>query len=340
MARKIATIVDVAKAANVSTATVSRALSKPELLSEDTRNAVFAAVKSTGYRANQAARNLRMKRAGAILVLVPNIGKPFYSTILSGISDGFVGSDYSVLISDTESQPLEDADLAGSFLDGRIDGVLTLDGNLPAGVLESCHAAGVSHRIVFVCEWSSDDRFHSVQSDNIAGARMAIRHLYDLGHRKIAHVTGPVGNVLTTARRTGVQAEREKIGLPVKDEWIIRGDFSLESGRHAAEQILAMKDRPTAVFCAADTVAFGLIARLQEGGMAVPRDISVIGFDDIEMSGSFIPALTTIRQNRQEIGQLGAKRLLQHMSNPNCENGIDLVEVELIERASTSAPVC
>lgn len=338
MTRKTATITDVAHTANVSTATVSRALSKPELLSESTRKAVFAAVKSTGYRANQAARNLRMRRAGAILVLVPNLGKPFYSTILSGISDGFAGSEYSVLISDTESQPMGEGELAGNFLDGRVDGVLSLDGNLSKAALESCHVAGVSQRIVFVCEWPEDDRFHSIRSDNVAGASAAIRHLYALGHRRIAHVTGPKGNVLTSARRTGVQAERESIGLPVRDEWIIRGDFSLESGRHAAERILAMPERPTAVFCAADMVAFGLIARLGEGGVVVPRDISVVGFDDIEMSGSFLPSLTTIRQDRQQIGQLAAMRLRQRMANPELENGIDLVEVKLVERSSTAAP--
>lgn len=336
--RKSATITDVARAANVSTATVSRALSKPDLLSEDTRNAVFAAVKSTGYRVNQAARNLRMKRAGAILVLVPNLGKPFYSNILAGISNGFAGSGYSVLIADTESQPLDDIELAGHFLDGRVDGVLSLDGNLPHAVLENCHVSGVSQRIVFLCEWVEDPHFHSIRSDNVAGASMAIRHLYGLGHRKIAHITGPEGNVLTAARRSGVQSERQKIGLPVREEWIIRGDFSLESGRHGAEQILAMKDRPTAVFCAADMVAFGLIARLQKAGVRVPQDISVVGFDDIEMSGSFVPALTTIRQDREQIGRLAAKRLLERMKDPMLNNGIDLVDVQLIERASTAPP--
>jgi LacI family repressor for deo operon, udp, cdd, tsx, nupC, and nupG len=337
MKRKIATIIDVALAAKVSTATVSRALSKPELLSDDTRKAVFSAIKVTGYRANQVARNLRMKRAGAILVLVPNLGKPFYSKILSGISDGFSCSDYSVLISDTESQPMGEDELAGNLLDGRVDGVLSLDGNLSHAALKNCHAAGVSQRIVFVCEWPGDNQFHSIRSDNVAGASMAIRHLYDLGHRRIAHVTGPAGNVLTTARRKGAQSERDIIGLPVRDEWIIRGDFSLESGRQAAEQILAMQERPTAVFCAADMVAFGLISRLQESGVVVPRDMSVVGFDDIEMSGSFLPALTTIRQDRQKIGQLAAMRLLQRIADPKMENGVDLVEVKLVKRASTAA---
>ena len=336
--RKNVTITEVARAAKVSTATVSRALSKPDLLTKETREAVFKAIETTGYRANQAARNLRMKRASAILVLVPNLGKPFFSEILAGISEGFVGTGYSVLISDTETRPMSDNELAGSFLDGRIDGVLTLDGNLSEGLLESCKKAGVSERIVFVCEWVDGEGFHSIRSDNFGGARMAIQHLNDRGHTRIAHVTGPEGNVLTEARREGVQAERARLGIPARPEWIIRGDFSLESGREAAEKILAMKERPTAVFCAADMVAFGLIARLHKGGVSVPEDMSVIGFDDIEMSQSFVPSLTTIRQDRRKIGRLAAERLLQRLETPDIENCVDVVDVELITRESTAPP--
>jgi len=336
--RKSATVTDVARAANVSTATVSRALSKPEMLSKDTRDAVIAAIRATGYQVNQAARNLRMQRAGAILVLVPNLGKPFYSEILAGINEGFADTDYSVLISDTESRPKADTELVGNFLNGRVDGVLTLDGNLSSGTLDNCQAAGVSQRIVFVCEWVEGEFFHSIRSDNSGGARMAIQHLYELGHRRIAHVTGPKGNVLTKSRREGVQAERNRLGIPAPPEWIIRGDFSLGSGEIAAEKILAMDPRPTAVFCAADMVAFGLIARLHKSGVVVPRDISVVGFDDIEMSGSFVPGLTTIRQDRRKIGRLAAERLRQRLNSTEIDNAIDLVEVELIARESTAAP--
>jgi hypothetical protein len=133
--QKSATIHDVARAARVSTATVSRALSNPDLLSDRTRAAVMDAIRSTGYRVNQAARNLRMQRAGAVLILVPDLGKPFYSRILAGISDGFADSDYAVLIADTESRPLREGELLEYFLDGRIDGVISLDGGLDKGAL-------------------------------------------------------------------------------------------------------------------------------------------------------------------------------------------------------------
>ena len=339
MIQRNATIQDVARRAKVSTATVSRVLSKSGPVSERTRNEVLEAIKLTGYRVNQAARNLRMQRAGAVLVLVPNLGKPFYSGILAGISDGFAGSDYAVLITDTESQPLRDTTLAEYFLDGRIDGAISLDGRMSSEALHQCTAHGTGDRIVFLCEWVEDKDFPVISSDNAEGARLAIQHLHSLGHRKIAHVTGPDGNVLTAARRAGMLEERARLDLPARPEWIIRGDFSLESGHEAAQKILAMHERPTAVFCSADMVAFGLIAGLLKGGVRVPDDISVIGFDDIEMSEFFVPALTTIRQDRHLLGRRAAEVLLNRLNSSDVPNTLlQPISVELIIRGSTQPP--
>ena len=339
MIQRPATIQDVARNANVSAATVSRVLSNPGLVSDSTRKIVLEAIKETGYRANQAARNLRMQRAAAVLILVPNLGKPFYSGILAGISEGFSGSDYAILITDTQSNPMKTSTLADYFTDGRIDGAISLDGGLSDESLGQCYDLGLGDRIVFLCEWVDDDRFSVISSDNEEGARLAIRHLHALGHRKIAHVTGPDDNVLTTARRKGMVAERSRLGLPARPDWIIRGDFSVESGHEAARRILAMDDRPTAVFCSADMVAFGLIAGLQAGGLRVPEDISVVGFDDIEMSEYYVPALTTIRQDRQRLGMRAAQALLGRLTQ---SGGLPIPDtvlpVELVVRASTAPP--
>lgn len=335
MARKAATIHDVARTARVSTATVSRVLSAPDRVAESTRAAVLQAIRDTGYRVNRAARNLRMQRAGAVLVLVPNLGKPFYSRLLAGISAGFSDTDYAVLIADTEQRPLAEGELAGWFRDGRIDGVICLDGQTPRTTLEACAAQGDGGRIVFLCETVAGTDHPVIESDNAEGARLAVRHLHALGHRRIAHVTGPEGNVLTAARREGMIAERARLNLPVHEDWIIRGDFSLESGHAAAARILAMAERPTAVFCAADMVAFGLIAGLHAGGLSVPRDISVVGFDDIEMSGSFVPALTTIRQDREALGRAAAAVLRERLEG-RADTPRVTVPVTLVVRDSTA----
>jgi LacI family repressor for deo operon, udp, cdd, tsx, nupC, and nupG len=338
--QRTVTIQDVARTARVSTATVSRALSNPDLLSDTTRAAVLDAIRTTGYRVNQAARNLRMQRAGAVLILVPDLGKPFYSRILAGISDGFADSDYAVLIADTENRPLREGELLDYFLDGRIDGVISLDGGLDPHALQACVDAGLGGRIVFLCEWVEGWDFPVIRADNAEGARLAVRHLHGLGHTRIAHVTGPEGNVLTVARRRGMLEERARLGLPTRAEWIIRGDFSLESGHRAAELILGMAERPTAVFCAADMVAFGLIARLQAGGLSVPGDISVVGFDDIDMSEYYVPSLTTIRQDRLRLGREGAEALLQRLGPraPGADPDHAMVELDLVVRESTAPP--
>ncbi|MGP6089945.1 LacI family DNA-binding transcriptional regulator [Antarctobacter jejuensis] len=340
MIRKAAKIQDVARAAGVSTATVSRALSNPDLLTEATRKAVHEAIRTTGYRANRSARNLRKQSAGAVLVLVPNLGNPFFSQILAGISAGFAKSDYSVLIAETASGPQRDRQLADYFGGGRVDGMISLDGSLESTTLEVIANAGVADRVVFACEWVAGASFPSVRSDNEKGAHLAVQHLYDLGHRDIAHVTGPKGNVLTRARRLGMLAERARLGLTVRDEWIIRGDFSLESGLAAAKEIVAMKQRPTAVFCASDMVAFGLISGLTEAGVSVPGDISVVGFDDIEMSAFYVPTLTTIRQDRRSLGLKSAQLLLDQLDNPATPvpaASAEMTDVELVTRNS-SAP--
>lgn len=339
--QKITRIMDVAKAAGVSTATVSRALSNPDLLTEATREAVFEAIRSTGYRVNRTARKLRTRRAGAVLVLVPNLGNPFFSQILAGISETLGERDTSVLIADTCDPATRGRPLVDYFLDSQIDGMICLDGGLSECDLHRFEENGFSGRIVFACEWVHGSTLPSVRSDNVQGARLAVRHLHAMGHRKIAHVTGPQENVLTHTRREGMLEERARLGLPARDEWIIRGDFSLESGKRAARKILKMEDQPTAVFCCSDQVAFGLMSTLWAGGLRVPEDISVIGFDDIDLSEYYVPALTTIRQDRRALGARAAGLLLERIDPeadlPDLDKGPVVIDVELVSRQSVAA---
>ncbi len=340
MIQKLTKIHDVARKAGVSTATVSRALSHPELLSEATRDAVQEAIRITGYRANQAARSLRRQRAGAVLVLVPGLGNPFFSKILAGISAGFADSDYSVLVVDTAERSIGGSELSGYFLGSIVDGMISLDGRLTQSDLAALNDADVNGRVVFACEWVHEAGFPSVRSDNEEGARLVVRHLSSLGHGAIAHVAGPEGNVLTHARLEGFLKECGSLGIQLRDEWIISGDFSLQCGRVVARRIQQMEERPTAVFCASDMIAFGLISGLVEGGLNVPGDISVVGFDDIEMSQCYIPSLTTVRQDRWRLGRCAATHLLERLSHPGAMApvaGIEVVGVELSIRDSTAS---
>ena len=327
---------DVAKAAGVSTATVSRALSNPEQVSKETIAVVMEAVKKTGYRVNRAARNLRKRQSGEVLVLVPNLGNPFFSQILAGIEETFSGTDYNVLIADSLGKNAAEDLLAGYLLSNHADGIIILDGQASEQAKQWLQQNAAQRNVVFACEWVEGIELPVVRSNNRRGAAAAIRYLHSLGHRKIAHVTGPENNVLTNLRHEGVEEECKRLGLSVHPEWMIRGDFSLQSGYQAAEQILAMSERPSCVFCASDQMACGVISRLHAEGVKVPEDISVMGFDDIELAEFYVPRLTTIRQNRRQLGITAAQRVLASLrGESHADLPLDcIVDVELVVRDS------
>ncbi len=337
MARSVPRIQDVAHIAGVSTATVSRALNKPESVSEQTRAIVIEAVEKTGYRFNQTARNLRRRKTGAIVVLVPDLGNPFFSQILSGIEKTLSKSGFSVLIADTKQPDFGHDRILEYIRYNRADGLIVLDGSLPPGTYDEASTGRSNTPIVFACEWSDGVPLPTIRIDNRAGALMAIAHLHDLGHTKIGHIAGPSENILTKERLAGTQIAVSQLGLEFPDKWSFPGNFSIESGSRAAKAWLDLDDRPTGVFCASDQMALGFISELSNHGYLVPDDVSVIGFDDIEIAGRFIPPLTTIRQPRSDIGTVTAKTLLMQISGEchDIQPPLEVLPVELIIRRST-----
>ena len=328
---------DVARAAGVSTATVSRVLSRPDLVSARTRDSVLAAVAETGYRVNQAARNLRRRQTGGIVVLVPHLSNPFFSLILAGIARVASGAGLNVLVADTQEPKGADQQIAGYLDDNRADGLIVLDGNLPESIF-----TGRRRRppVVFACEWMEGHDQPTVTVDNRQGAVMALDHLLALGHRRIGHLMGPPDNVLTRQRAAGARDALAAAGMAADERWFFDGDFTLASGILGARRWLALADRPTAVFCSSDAMACGFVSELNRAGVRVPQDVSVVGFDDIDISAHFIPPLTTIRQPRAAIGETAARMLLDLMRNAGGDGGdrSRVLPIELIVRASSAAP--
>lgn len=325
--------------AKVSTATVSRTLSNPDVVSESTRRKVSEAVKITGYRINRAARNLRTQRSHSVLVLLPDLANPFFSTILEGISRNLSQQGYSMLIASTKQVHDSGERLIDYLDDARADGMIILDGGLDAEIVQVLENAPQAARILFACEWVDGANFPSVRCENRHGTRSAVNHLYDLGHRKIAHVTGPEANVLSSTRKDEFVAEIAKLDLTLEPEWVIAGDFSLSAGCQAAQAWIALKDRPTAVFCASDQLAMGFIAELSRHDIKVPDDVSVMGFDDIDLAEQFIPPLTTIKQDRLMIGDTAAKMLMARIISPfdTQTDHAAVVPVSLVIRQSTAS---
>ena len=333
-------ITDVARVAGVSTATVSRALSKPETVAKQTREAVLAAAAETGYRINLAARNLRRRRTGAVVLLVPNLGNPFFSQILAGIEFVLSKKSLSTLMVDT-MQSGTGPDFILDFLHrSRADGVISLDGSLPSALLNTNENSSDAPPIVFGCEWHQVDPFPSVRADNEQGAQLAIEHLTLLGHTKIGYINGPENNVLSRVRKSSTIEALKAHGVPVRDEWFFAGNFALEAGAKVARKWLELEDKPSAIFCANDEIAFGLISELHHSGINIPDKLSVVGYDDIDIAERYIPALTTVWQPRFELGQSVADLLLEAIEHDGFGNSMPIktLPVKLVVRQST-APV-
>lgn len=332
-------IQDVARKAGVSTATVSRALSKPNVVSETTRNAVAEAIRATGYTVNVAARSLRRQRTCNIVALLPNLANPFFSKVISGISEVLAAEGYSLMVADTRGSADAQKRLLGHLDQGSADGLILLDGDVPPEHFDNAQRSRPLPPTVMACEWIDGSTLPRIGIDNEHGAALAIDHLHQKGHSRIGHLRGPLGNVLTRTREIGMRDALAHLGLSTRPEWIFAGDFSLASGAEAAQQWLSMPDAPTAIFSANDEMAIGFIGALQRAGKSVPEDVSVVGFDDIEFANHVTPRLTTIRQPRTEIGEVAAKTLLQLIDGSEIDQADRQLDIELVPRASTSSPL-
>lgn len=337
LTKKTLTIQDVARHAKVSAATVSRVLSTPERVSEAARERVFEAVRETGYTINQAARSLRLRAARTILIAIPDIGNPFYSTILQSVISTASARGYSVLVA---ARLGEDPSrwLSDYLLSNRADGLIVFDGSLETKPLHDLMIDGAALPLVASYDELPDPRLNAVITDNRAAAHRAVRHLLDYGHRKIAHLHGPSRNALPNERLIGFREAMQQAGLDVRPEWVIPGDYTMLAGVAAADRFAAMSDRPTAIFAANDEMCLGLISRLREHGIECPRDVSVIGFDDIAVSRHFAPPLTTMRQPREQIGRVATDMvidIIEGAPKPPSPRHVVLT-APLVVRASTA----
>ncbi|MDE9451685.1 LacI family DNA-binding transcriptional regulator [Aliiroseovarius sp. Z3] len=312
----------------MSTATVSRALQSPELVTENTRKAVFDAVTETGYSVNTAAQMLRRNRSGTILVILPDISNPFFSEILSGIENVATHEKLTILIGNTNSEPERFLNILENLRNGRADGALLLNGVAPPVGMLPEHTP-----MVTISESIAGSPLPHVGTDNEAAAYESTRYLISLGHKSIAHVTGPDGNQLTTDRRSGYAKAMREAGLS-DNICEIRGGFEFQNGKEAVSALMRQPTKPTAVFCANDESAMGVIRGLEGAGYNVPRDYSVMGFDNVSFSHIFSPELTTIHQARYEIGVKAMQALLALMGGQETESPIFLPH-KIIERSTT-----
>lgn len=333
----LATIKDIAKLAGVSTATVSRTLATPDVVAPDTRARVEAAVRKLDYMPNALASGLRRRRTENIIVVVPDIHNPFFSGVVQGIEHVAHGHGHKVLLGESQHSQVRLDSYAAMLVSKEADGLILLGALLPTSV----ERAVAAHEpppmpIVMACEYFAGLQAPNVRIDNVAAAAAATDHLVHLGHRRIAMITGPSGNPLVKDRVKGYRQQMAKADLPVPADFVARGDFTVESGYHAMQKLLAHAHKPTAVFCANDEMAMGAIRAAKEAGKRVPHDLSVVGFDDIRFAEYFDPPLTTIRQPQREIGETAMRLILDVFAKRNAPTSVVLPHA-LVVRGSTKA---
>ena len=334
--RNAPTVQDVARAANVSTATVSRALSAPDRVTEKTRERVARAVEQTGYVLNHAARNLRRRRTGTIVALVPDIGNSHFSNILKGIESICSESGINVLIADTRKSSMTHARLQTYFSHNNIDGIVILDGDIS---VEEMRGSNLNlPPMVTAGEWCSDETVPMALVDNLMGADLAVSHLIECGHRAIGHVTGLLTHQPGCDRLEGFRTTLSRSGIDPDAAWVFQGDYSIDTGIRAARAWLELDSPPKAVFCAADRSAFGFMSTLHKAGVSVPGDVSVVGFDDIDVAEHYIPALTSVHQPRRAVGAAAARHLLTLVAGRMPDERIARLEPWLAVRDSTAPP--
>lgn len=344
----MSSIKDVAKLAQVSIATVSRYINSPDQVRAPTARRVAAAIAETGYKTNDLARRFRMGKTQQIVVAMPEVGAPFYAPIVEGVRRVAEAEGYNILIMETAYNISGYDEVAKLVMQKQTDGIILLsalspfeepnfdpeEGHPPIVLGLESIASGLSH-------------FPCVCIDNRAAAMTATRHLLDLGHTRIGFINGQIGfpfgapladSALTKVRSAGFYQAMEKYGLPVNPQWIVEAPMKLAGGREAARRILALPEKPTALFCANDNMAIGALFEVKQAGLRVPEDISIIGFDNIVYTEVTDPPLTTIEQPAGLIGELSMRRLLRLIAGEADDGSIEFVPHRLVKRQSCAPP--
>ncbi len=330
------TIRDVANRAAVSPSTVSHVINETRHVSAETRERVLQAMAELNYQPNRLARSLRSRRTQTLGVLLPNNANPFFAQVLEGIEAAAYDEGYNVILGNANDDPQRELAYLDILLSKQVDGVLLVSTGAYREALD--FLAGRETPVVMVDrapgETYDDFRIDTVFTENRRGGVLATEYLIGLGHRRIGCIAGPSLINSSAARVVGYRQALEAAGLAVDERLIVSGDFQHESGYHAARALLALPERPSALFVCNDLMAVGALYAAHEAGLRVPADLSVIGFDDIPLASFTLPRLTTIAQPARALGERAVALLVKRLQNRQAPACHELLPVRLVERDS------
>ncbi|AZR74901.1 hypothetical protein BBF96_10665 [Anoxybacter fermentans] len=329
------TLKDIAKKAGVSESTVSRVLNGIPKASSETRDKILKIAKELGYYPNDVARSLAKQKTHIIGLIVSDIANPYFASVIGGVEEVASLKGYSLIISATGGKEKEELKYIKILKEKKVDGIVFMSGRMP----DSCEKALVESEIPTVVVSRKVKSFlPSIHIDNIGESYKAVEYLIKLGHRRIAMISGPcIDKESGYHRLLGYKNALADYDLPFEEELVQEGDFKMDSGRKAMENLLSLKKLPTAVFAASDAMGVGAIKAIKKAGLRVPEDISVIGFDNSIISLACDPELTTIGQPVKDLGRTAMEMLYKIIQGEELERRTIYLPCELIIRGSTKS---
>jgi LacI family transcriptional regulator len=329
----MANILDVALKAKVSIATVSRVVNESDhKVNAATREKVQAAIRELDYRPNALAKGLLMKKTMTIGIIIPDISNPYYAEIVRGIQDTADRAGYAVMLHNTDGKQERIIRHIYLLREKSVDGVI-FSGGIINGYETLSVLKELKERVVVVGRHEVD--FPAVMVDNMGGATQAVQHLIDLGHRRIGCLAGPEDSTTAADRLTGYRNALAQNGMTLDKRLVRRGAWTPESGYQLARQLLEGNEAPTAVLCANDRMAFGAIKAARELGLNIPKDLAVVGFDNVPLGSYFDPPLTTVEIPMYDIGTAAMQMLIDLLSGEKFEK-LRLFSTKLLVRGSTA----
>jgi len=330
----------IARAANVSIATVSRTINHVVTVNPKIAKRVWEVIDELDYFPNTQARALVSGRSRLFGLIVSEITNPFFPELIQGFEDIAVEHGYEILVSSTNHDPKRMSHCIRRMLERKVEGVAIMTFGIEEPLLDQLAKRKVP--LVFIDIGPKRPGISLLKVDYHHGIRQGVQHLATLGHRKIAFITGPANLHSAQSRLSAFTTSLKECGIPSNPAWIIEGDHTLKGGIAAMERLLSenAKNIPTAVMCSNDMTAIGVLHKLYRAGLRVPDDLSVIGFDDIHIAEVTIPPLTTVQMSRFELARAAVTALRAHIeSSETTEPKRDYkIQTDLIVRESTSAP--
>ncbi len=326
------TIKDVAKAANVSVATVSRVLNKKSNVSEEAAEAVARAVEQLGYNPNFLGRDLRKSETRRILAIIASAEQSFYSEVLRGMEEAASVHGYDVLIATTRDDPKHEMHLLGMLFSRSVDGAVLLGPKLDAATISSL---AENHNIAMCLERLDNCSVLTVTINNVGAGRDAVNYLIRKGRKRIGLITTKQRSQSSVDRERGYREALAENGMEIDERLIYYGDYSAESGMHGYEQLRQLENPPDAVFCISDMIAIGAMNCALSHHVRIGKDVLFFGFDDIQYSHIFVPRLSTVQQPCFLQGKLVVEKLIDNMKSEAPDKSLYMLPHSLVLREST-----